>query len=136
MKYVTGVHALNIPCNLDTTGDWHRYGIQWQRLNIKESMNSVFDDYGIEINKTIPFHSEKYHVANHIRALLDLISDGDFSLAQGMRRDFIGNDNYNIEIFEKVVLLKDSVLWQKIYAFMAHEYYMHWVKFIKEKNLC
>ena len=33
MKYVTGIHALNIPCNLETSGDWHMSAIQWEHPN-------------------------------------------------------------------------------------------------------
>jgi len=51
----------------------------------------------------IPEHEENYAVANHIRALLDLLEMGNFSLAQGMNRDFICNDDYNGEVFEKIL---------------------------------
>jgi len=34
MKYITGIHALNLPCSLDTCGDWHSLKMmalmQWQ----------------------------------------------------------------------------------------------------------
>ena len=30
MQYITGQHALNIPCPLLTCGDWHQSAIQWK----------------------------------------------------------------------------------------------------------
>ena len=48
MKYITGVHALNLPCSLLTCGDWHSPSLQWERLRFSESNDSVFGDYGIE----------------------------------------------------------------------------------------
>lgn len=95
MLYITGQHALNIPCSLLTCGDWHQSGIQWKHPFFRESADSVFAEYGIEQNIPIPEHTAKYNVANHIRALLDLLELGKFSLAQGMNKDFICNDAYS-----------------------------------------
>ena len=49
---------------------------------------------------------QKFAVANHIRALLDLLELGNFGLAQGMNKDFIGNDDYADEVFDKVAMMK------------------------------
>jgi hypothetical protein len=59
---------------------------------LRESADSVFGENGIEGDKAIPLHSERYHVANHIHALLDLLELGRFSVAQGMNDDYICND--------------------------------------------
>ncbi|WP_273235640.1 hypothetical protein [Ileibacterium valens] len=29
MQYLTGIHALNLNCDLGTPGDWHQSGIRW-----------------------------------------------------------------------------------------------------------
>ena len=29
MKYISGINALNLPCSLDTCGDWHTSALQW-----------------------------------------------------------------------------------------------------------
>ena len=129
MKYISGIHALNLTCALETCGDWHQSAIQWENPRMKESAGSIFGDYGIEKNHRIPGHDELYNVANHIRALLDLMQDGQFSIAQGMRRDFIGNDAYDTEIFEKVMLLREAPNWREIDRFMEKEYLMKWVQF-------
>ncbi|MDR1620561.1 MAG: hypothetical protein LBS18_07870 [Clostridiales bacterium] len=100
-----------------------------------DTEKAFFKDYGIELDKTIPEHSETYAVANHIRALLDLLELGNFSVAQGMNRDFICNDNYTSEIFNKVSMMRNLPNWQDIDCFMIKEYYMKWVDFKKGLNL-
>lgn len=131
MKYITGIHALNLTCALDTCGDWHQSAIQWTCPFIRESSDSIFRAYGIELNKQIPEHRETYNVANHIRACLDLLELGQFSLAQGMNRDFICNDKYNVEIFDHVMLLSKLPHWQEIDEFMGWEYYCKWLDYKK-----
>lgn len=139
MKYISGIHALNIECNLNTTGDWHRSALKWDVLamRLKESDNSIFKDYGIEQNKSLLFLKDTpiYNVANHIRACLDLIADGNFASAMGMRNDFICTNEYDYEIFEKVLLLKNQPNWQAIDDFMGQEYQMKWLNFKNAKHL-
>ena len=126
MEYISGIHALNLPCELETCGDWHTSALQWKRPLMRESNGSLFGDYGIEKNKKIPEHEQRYNTANHIRALLDLLEEGRFSIAQGMRDDFICNDEYDDEIFEKVLLLRHAVNWEEIDRFMTKEYHRKW----------
>lgn len=127
MLYITGIHALNIPCRLDTSGDWHCSALNWGNVRFSDSSDMFFKDYGIESDKTIPEHNGKYYVANHIRALLDLLQIGNFGLAQGMNNDYICNDRYDEEIFEKVFSMRDMSHWNRIDAFMSKEYLLKWV---------
>lgn len=137
MKYVSLIHALNLPCNLDTCGDWHTSALQWNNPNILESDDSIFKDYGIEKDKTIPEHEGLFNVANHIRALLDMLDKGQFSLTQGMRDDFICNSKYDEEIFRLVSKLENNHNWDKINKFMEKEYMLKWIDFrrIRLNNL-
>jgi len=32
MLYLSGIHALNLPCDLLTCGDWHTLGINWGNI--------------------------------------------------------------------------------------------------------
>ena len=63
MRYITGNYALNIPCSLNTDGDWHRSALDWEHLPLFESDNSFFNDYGIEkdidIYKYVPLKKFK-----------------------------------------------------------------------------
>ncbi len=134
MQYLTGIHALNLNCDLGTCGDWHQSAIQWEKLRLYESEGSLWGDYGIEHDKPIPEHTELYNTANHIRALLDLLYEGKFSIAQGMRNDFICTDKYNNEIFEKVSMMTDLPHWDAIDKFMCREYKCLWLDFKRGKN--
>lgn len=135
MKYITGIHGLNIPCSLETCGDWHQSGIQWKKATIWESEGSILDEYGIELGKKIPEHEELYPVANHIRSLLDLLIDAKFGYAQGMNEDFICVDKYDEEIFQKVLLLRTLSHWNDIDYFMCYEYRKKWIEFKKVNNI-
>ena len=134
MQYVTGLYALNLPCTLNTWGDWHTSALRWDRVRIADTEKMFFGEYGIERNKQIPEHTERYNVTNHIRALLDLMQMGLFSVAQGMRDDFIGTREYDDEIFEKVYSMRDLENWTAIDRFMGQEYMMRWIRYKKLKE--
>jgi len=135
MQYITGIHALNLPCSLLTCGDWHRSALQWEKPNFRDSENSLFFDYGIEQCSVVPENEGTFAVANHIRALLDLLELGNFGLAQGMNKDFIGNDDYTDEVFDKVAMMKILPHWQKIDRFMGREYYRKWLDYKRQAGL-
>ena len=137
MLYITGIHALNLPCKLNTCGDWHSTSIDWSSPNIADSEKSIYGDYGIEKNVKINFldSNKTYNVANHIRALLDLMLQNKFNIAQGMSHDFICNDDYTNEIFKKVSAMKQCSNWKQVDKFMSNEYMMVWLQFKKANNL-
>lgn len=135
MQYVTGVQALNIPCSLRTSGDWHQSALTWTRLNLADSQKSIYKNYGIEGPKIVPEHKEKVYVANHLRALLDMLYAKDFSNAKGMRKDYICNDNYNEELFRQIIKMKPLSYWPQIDKFMEKEYLMKWLNFKKEYHV-
>lgn len=132
MLYLTNLHALNLPCLLDTCGDWHTSALDWNKLHLKNSEDSIFGDYGIELNKAIPEHKERYNVANHIRAILDLLAEKKFSLISNFKDDFICNDSYTQEIFEKVYELLPN---NDIEAFMRKTYGRRWRHWIGERHM-
>lgn len=129
MKYITGMQALNLPCSLNTSGDWHQSSMSWSELDMRESVGSFFGNYGIELNSCIPNSTGVFYVANHIRALLDLLFEEKYSLAQGMRKDFICTNEYDNEIFEKVSTMKILPYWENINNFMIKEYKMLWLSY-------
>jgi hypothetical protein len=132
MQYITGIHALNLPCSLETCGDWHRSALRWKDITFMDTENSFFKDYGIETQKHIPEHDETFAVANHIRALLDLLETRKFSVAQGMNNDFICNDGYTPEVFDKVAKMKELPHWPEIDRFMGKEYYSKWLDYKRQ----
>lgn len=135
MQYITGIHALNLPCSLLTCGDWHCSALQWEKPQFASSEDSFFGEYGIEYCSVVPENEGTYAVANHIRALLDLLELGNYSVAQGMNQDFIGNDDYTDEVFAKVALMRELPHWREIDKFMGQEYYGKWLDHKKKVGL-
>ena len=135
MQYISGIHALNLPCSLETCGDWHSSALKWEKLYIKDTEKSIFDMYGIELCSCVPYHDGTFYIANTVRACLDLIEDGNFSIAQGMNNDFICNAKYNEEVFRNVSKLKERNGWEKIDAFMLKEYKLDWLNYKKGAKL-
>lgn len=134
MEYISGMYALNLTCDLETCGDWHTSALDWQKVYTMESNGSLFGNYGIESNRSIPEHSGTYYVANHIRAILDLMYEERFGCIQGMKEDFIVTDNYNEEIFELVDKLINHSTPDKanrIKEFMCREYRLEWVDYME-----
>ncbi len=83
----------------------------------------------------IPEHKEKYNVANHLRAILYLLYIGNFTVAQGMNKDFLVTKEYNKEIFRKVLLMTNLPHWIQIDEFMTKEYLKEWVNYKKEFSI-
>lgn len=138
MKYITGIHALNLPCSLETCGDWHTSAIQWNNIDIRESSESIFKDWGIEKCSVTPPEQDRnkeYYIANTLRAILDLMYDGNLiGWLKGFRDDFLCTDKYNNEFFEKVILMKDIKHWSEIDKLMTNEFMFEWIEFKDKKD--
>lgn len=135
MKYLSGIYALNLPCKLDTDGDWHTSALDWNKIVFNESETSVFGLYGIEAERKIPDHQNTFYVANHIRAALDLLDEGKFSILQGLKDDFINNNQYTEELFNKILLLRNHKNWNDIDFFVLFEYRDTWIKYKQKRNI-
>lgn len=132
MLYLTSIQALNIEDNTECNGDWHTSSQDWDSLLLADSSKSIFGDWGIESDKSLPTHKDKFNVANTLRAILDLMQDkNQLGWLKGFRNDFIGTDIYNEEFFEKVVLLKDLPHWFDIDKLMKREFMWEWDSFMK-----
>ena len=134
MLYLSGIHALNIENSLNTCGDWHTSALDWSNIKLEDSSNSVFEDWGIELNKSIPEHTELYNVANDLRAILDLMQDkNNLGYLKGFRDDFICTDEYNDIFFQKVILLRNLKHWHNIDELMQREFMFEWQNFLKKR---
>ena len=134
MKYISGVHALNIENSLNTCGDWHASALNWNTIKLRESNESIFGDWGIEPNKRIPEHTELYNVADDLRAILDILVDGNTRYLRGFRNDFLCTDEYNDIFFDKVYMLKSLEHWDNIDELMRKEFMFEWLNYIKSKE--
>ena len=139
MKYISGIFALNIPCPLGTTGDWHRSSLTWNKLRLHESDDSVMKEKGIEKDVYVRELGGRYNVANHIRAIADLLDDGDYVTAEGMRNDYLDDDRrFDSTLFEYVYALKETKSdrdWWRISLRVEQEYMLKWLKFLEEKGI-
>lgn len=133
--YLSGIYALNIPCNLETCGDWHQSALDWHKIILLDENDRFFGSYGIEKNKAIPEHPGTYNVANTLRACLDLMEDSKFSILSGMKRDFLGTSKYNNELFSKVYEMRELNNWTDIDNFMKEEFLMEWIRFKQEREV-
>jgi hypothetical protein len=127
MKYLSGTYALNLDCRLQTTGDWHFSSMDWRAAPLWDTSDSVYGDFGIEV-RDVPGRGS-LPVADHIRALLDLLERGYYSSAQGMREDFICNEDYTPLVFDKVWELRRLPNWPHIDRLMGREYGCGWLDY-------
>ncbi len=134
MRYISGIHALNLPCSLETVGDWHRCSLRWENLKLWDSDDSIYKEYGIETCDRVPFHEGTFYIANTLRAILDLLETKQFGLAQGAEV-FISNEAYNEEFFDKVCALKEKDYWKTVDEFMTKEYLTDWIKYKEKKHV-
>lgn len=135
MNYITGIYALNLKCSLKTPGDWQRDKLNWDNPVLYDSENSMWGDYGIEKNFCVPkHHGKQYWVANHIRASLDLLEMNEFTLLQGFRDNFIDNEKFTQEIFDKVYKMRNLPNWEEIKKFIGQEYSIEWYHFLDSKK--
>lgn len=129
MRYLTYTPALNLASPLKTDGDWHYSSIDWSKAKFEDSDDSVFGDWGLYAGD-VPEHGTVM-IADHIRALLDMLEHGYFGSAQGMRESFINNEAYTPIIFEMVMKLRESDRWAQIDSFMGKEYLCDWLDYKK-----
>lgn len=127
MKYVSGLHALNLESPAGTPGDWHHSALDWSRPFMLDSDSSVFGDWDIH-QCDVPGLG-LMPVAGHARACLDLVALGDYGDAQGMRDNFLDDDTWTLPVMRQAWKLRDSSDWQSVDHFMGHEYWGSWLDF-------
>lgn len=135
MLYLTGIYALNIEDSLDTCGDWHTSSLDWTAIKLKDTQNSLLDTWGIEQDKLIPEHNTLFNVANTLRAILDLMIEGNTNYLKNFRNDFICTDKYNQEFFEKVFVLQSLSNWSDIDKLMEKEFMWLWREFKNKRGV-
>ena len=119
MKYISNEYALNIPCSLKTSGDWHYNSYPVEKAKLFDSNESYFGDFGIEEHV---INNKTYFVANHLRAVLDLMFCKKFDFLKGFKDDFIVVDDYNqsSNLYNSVLMNRDMT--HIIYMFRKFPY--------------
>ena len=131
MLYVTGMHALNLGDRTVTPGDWHYSAMDWSNPMMLDTDTSPFGAYDISTDEipsmgTVP-------VAGHVRACLDLIEQGLYGSAQGMRDHFLDNPATDADVMDHIIMLRNRDDWNDIDRFMGHEYLCAWLDY-KDKD--
>ena len=138
MLYISGLYALNLPCKLKLQGDGHMSSLDWNKVKYLESKDSIFEDYGIEVGySNEELGLQHVNKANYIRACLDLLEHGKYSVLKNFMSKWLDTDLQELqtEIFNQVFKLSSSSNWDQVDDFMDHEYLMNWVRFKQAKGI-
>ena len=63
-----------------------------------------------------------------------MLVSGNYGYAQGMKEEYICNEQYTDQIFNQVLKLRDAGNWYHINEFMKREYKLEWIKFLEGQN--
>lgn len=131
MKYLTGILAFQIPCELNSRGLWNRSKkdfVNDELFTLAESENSRWKDWGIELNKLIPGREYAlWNVANHVRAYLDMLVDKRFDELKGLFIEAIFDPKCRQDIFmASYGKLRHLADWQEYDSFMRSEFGNAW----------
>lgn len=66
MQYITGLHALQCPCALNTPGDTQHASVDWTYPALADTETAFFKDYGVETDKEVARLAGTRNVANHL----------------------------------------------------------------------
>lgn len=151
-KYISGYYALNIPAPEGTTGDWHDPfhwidGVDRPKTvtlagkGMEIDTNDVFQDFGVYEGRArllaqgleIDDEITEVYVANHFRAILDLLF---YYLKRFKRADpMIGATNDYIDTKEqKELVLSKALLLSDVFINEARESLLKWID--SERQAC
>lgn len=131
MKYLTGILAMQIPCDLPSQGIWRlsrKDFLNDELFVLKESDDSRYKDWGIEQNKIVPGREFMlYNVANHVRAYIDMLEDMQFDTLKGLFMEAIAEPKCRHDIFMAAYgKLRHLADWQEYNSFMKKEFGNSW----------
>lgn len=135
MRYITGILAFGVQCERNSTGKWNLTKSEFldeKLMELKESDDYPFKDYGIEENKLIPYHDIcTYNVADHVRAYVDMIYEKRFDELVGLFYECIVDMKCRGDIFMLVYgKLRHLAGFQKVNQFMTEEFGNAWLSYI------
>lgn len=136
MQYLTGLLAFGVECERDSVGLWNLTKDQFvdsELYQLKNSEESPFKDYGIEVDKIVPYHEYcVVNVADHVRAYCDLLYEGRFDLLKDLFEDSIRSLKCRKDIFMLVYgKLKYLAEFHEINEFMTEEFGNAWISYIE-----
>jgi transcriptional regulator with XRE-family HTH domain len=142
VKYLSMMYAFNTrPKTLTKTfGDWHQFNYFYdlKDTDLIKIGDNPLGAWGIDNSVQTPKYNntkQRYKVANHLRALLDLLYYQRLPKAKEALADFIGTDEYDLLIFEKVALFKTLPHWAKIDNLMDDHFTTKWRKYKRDHKI-
>jgi len=126
-RYISGIHALNLPAPEGTSGDWHFINAFFRNSETSETVilagkgeeidtNYIFGSYGIYMCnealkcRGLKAQSETSYAANHFRAILDrlyrvLIYGRYPGYIQGNSEEFLDTEEEKRILLEKAEMM-------------------------------
>lgn len=123
LTYISGLHSLNLDLKDGTGCDWH-FGNYWRDGVIPVKLygkgqevntNHILGYYGIADRSDVlidhgMFYAEKVYVANHHRAIVDLVYEyltkyNQIGYAKGCVEDYFFNEDDVAQLFRQLVKL-------------------------------
>jgi hypothetical protein len=128
-RYISGVHALNLPPPERTSGDWHPSNVFFHEerdvlitlagKGTKMDTNHIFQTYGIYLcNETLESRGLKinrtngitYYAANHYRAILDVLYESVSRAKYPYHLDRASEDYLDTDAEKQILLEKASIM--------------------------
>lgn len=135
MKYITGYLAMGVECERPTPGKWNITKQEYlddEMFKLRESDESPFKDYGIEKDKLVPYRMFcTYNVADHVRAYVDMLFDGEFEKLEGLFAECVNNAKAREDIFMLVYgKLRHLACFREVNEFMEKEFGNAWYSYV------
>lgn len=139
MMYISGMPAFGVPCEGDSIGKWNLRKedfLNEEIFKLRDSEVSPLGDWGIEENKLVPYREFcTYSIANHTRAYVDMLVDGQFEQLSGLFYECINSIECRKDIFMLVYgKLRNLPTFDAIDMFMAGEFGNAWNSYIDSIN--
>jgi hypothetical protein len=135
MKYISGIETLNLHYpNQKTPGDWHGPSVDFMNPKWYDTSDSIFNDFDLEL-RVFPNINFKVYVANHVRACLDSICDGQYSVISGMKTTLIDDDYSNNLFLNKYLELINTKCFNESFKYVLREYKMDFINLLNEKGI-
>lgn len=136
MLYISGLPAFAVTCELESCGLWNipkSYFLDEEIFKMRDSEKSPFGNWGIEKNKLVPYREFcTYDVANHVRAYVDLLYEGQFEVCKDLFFEAINNAKCRLDIFTLVNgKLRGLPEYPAIFAFMDNEFGNAWHSYLQ-----
>lgn len=132
MKYLSGIHALNVPCEEYGNMDWHRGSLDWSKEyllennKLLESEKSILKEWQINREIQIVGFQDKVKVASIVRAICDMILNKEFTYIEGVKNYLCLEKQQVEDICYKIKEVYNED--EEIEEYMGYNFTIFWMK--------